>query len=253
MKYSNYINEVMNRRPRGAIKLKELDVPLTDSEIKKLEAFRNKMKKGSKVTRHDTEKKFGLDALKPNEKVLYDNLLKREKVKPKAYELKTMAQIKKSKSLRSTLLGFLYLSKNSPVKRYLKYTDRFEKLKEKDYDAYISEYMLKAQRIVKSKAFKDLAIKCLEDDVLQNDYNLDIDESIRKWAIDLIKKDGIDTIVRYDGYKLYQDLVIDTSSESWTSYQGASMTTKKATVKFTGIEGNHEKEFDLGTSGYWNE
>jgi len=249
MKYSNYINEMMGKAP----KLKELDVPLTDSEIKKLEALEKKMKKGAKRTRYDSEKKFGIEALKNHEKLLYDNLLARKKVPQKTYELKTMAQIKKSSRLASTLLGFLYLSQNSSRQAYLKYTDRSEKLKKEDYDAFISEYMLKAQKIVKSKAFKDLAIKQLEEDVLENDYNTQIDSDIRKWALDLIKKEGIDMIVRYDGYKLYQDLVIDTSSESWVSYQGASMTTKKATVKFIGIDGNHEKEFNLGTSGYWNE
>ena len=59
-------------------------------------------------------------------------------------------------------------------------------------------------------------------------------------------------IVRYDGYKLYQDIESEEFSEDWSSYQGASMTTQKAKAKFTALDKTHEAEFDLDTSGYWN-
>jgi hypothetical protein len=249
MKYSEYLNEM--RRP-STPKLKELNIPLTDSEIKKLEALQKKMKKGARRFRGE-ELRFGLDALKGTEQELLGNLEIRAKVPQKEFELKTMAQIKKSKSLTSTLKAFLYLSQDSVYKKnYLKYADKSEKLKKENFDLFTSEYRLKAEKIVKSKAFKDLAIQALKADVEENNYNTQIPASVRDWAISLIIKEGIDWIVRYDGYKLYQDLESEEFEEGWTSYQGASMTTKKAKAIFTGVEGKHEMEFNLGTSGYWN-
>ena len=229
--------------PRGrSPKLKELDVPLTDSEIKKLKSLQDKAKK-----------KGGVDHLIPPERELLKNLIDREKVPQKEFELKTMSQIKKSRNLTSTLKAFVYLANDDfYAKNYLKYAEKNEKLKDSDFEAFKEEYRDKAKKIVKSKAFKDLAINNLRENIEADSYNDNIPGAIKNWVISILVKEGIESLVTYDGYKLFQDIEIEESTDSWVSRQGASMTSKKAKVKFTSNVKTYEEEFDLGTSGYWN-
>jgi hypothetical protein len=169
------------------------------------------------------------------------------------YKIKTLSLIRKSRNLTDTIKGFIYTARGSYFKKsYIKYTERENNILPEDVEKYEIENIAKIKRMVKSKPFIELAESLLRENVLENNYNTQIPSEIREWALKIIMDDGIETVARYDGYKLYQDIEYETSSEGWTSFQGASMTTKKATAKFVGINETYEKEFDLGTSGYWN-
>ena len=244
MKFGDYINEA---------KLKALDIPLTDSEIKQLAGFRKKEERNAQAK--GAKGRFGSRSRNWD---LYQNLIKRESVPQADYELKTMAQIKKMQRGQSYAFDAINLFGNP--KRYSwaiksrislsKYLDKSENIEENQMVEFIEQNRNKIEKMRKSKPFKELVLNNIIKDISSNNYNNNIPSDIVEWAIKILSKQDIDVIVGFDGYKLYQYLEINTSTDSWVSYQGASMTDKKAKVIFDTFD--EEKEFHLGTSGYWN-
>jgi hypothetical protein len=235
-------------------KLKALDIPLTDSEIKKLAALEKKMEKGVKSRKGSSVVLTGRRALKDTEEELYDNLKARESVPQKDFELKTVAQIAKmSRGQGYAMKAIARHALGRDLQGGLRYLDKSEKLKEEQEPAFLEEYGDKILKMYKSAPYKKLAIQNLESDIEENDYNNRIPKEIVRWALNIITKTkDVSQIVFFDGYKLYQDLEVKEWEEGWTSYQGASMTDKKAEVTFYFDGEEHSEKFDLGTSGYWN-
>ena len=233
--------------PRNSNTEKPLTKPLTDSEIKQLAAYR-KREANPKKSRH------GLIYFTKDSRDWghYQNLVVRENIPQKNFELKTMAQITKSKKIGSIISAIhsIVYGNNSPYN--LKYLDKSEKLKKEYYTAFTEEYKDKIIKMYKSPAYKKLVMQNIKDNVEEQEYNEEIPKDVINWALDIIAKGSIDSASVFDGYKLYQYLTIDKSTESWTSGQGASMTTKKAKVIFD-YDKEYKKDFDLGTSGYWND
>lgn len=232
-------------------KLKGLDIPLTDSEIKKLEALEKRMEKGVTVRRPNAIIKIGRDALGKDED-LYDNLFARKNVPQKDFELATIKQIVSIGREISAGRALRAISKNSKPNIYdLKYCTKNQKLLDEHTDAFVEEYKDKLIKMYKGKSFREALFNRIKENFNENDYNVKISEKIVSWIFSIIKKADIDMLVGTDGYKIYQDIEIEYSSESWVSYQGAQMETKKAKVKFS-YDKLYENNFELNVSGYWN-
>jgi len=241
MKFRDLINESESR---------PLNKPLTDSEIKQLNAYNKRMKNGKKV---NGQLVYGKDTLRDHEIKKYNNLIARKDVLQKKYELKTLAQIKKMSRGRKYALEAIAKIATGKTRAKVNFIDKTENLQENDYVSFIKEYKDKIIKMYKSSNFKKLIVEILEEDIKENNYNMEIPDVIRTWAINIIKKDkNVSNIVFYDGYKLYQDINYDKSVNSWTSSQGASMTNTKALASFSYYNKEYKKEFDLNISGYWN-
>ena len=235
----------VNEMRRGRVqKVKPLNSPLTDTEIKKLASYRKNLK---------TKDKYGRIKLTKMSRGWenYQNLLSREKVPQKKFELKTIAQISKmDRRQNDALRGIARYALGRDLQGALKYLNKSDTLKLEDEQLFLDEYGAKIKKMYKSPQYKKLIIKNLYYEVEQNNYNMEIPASIRDWVLSIITKDVPSEILFFDGYKLYQNLEVDKFDDSWSSYQGAQMTTKKAKVIFS-YDKDYTKEFDLGTSGVW--
>lgn len=172
---------------------------------------------------------------------------------PKEIKLKTILKISKMERKADVLNNIISIAKRGKASRCLRFLAKNDFLPEEYEEAFVQKFKRRIEQTYKSTPFKKILIDRLKEDIENNDYNNNIPSSIKRWVVGIIcaAKDP-SSIYRFDGWKLYQYLEIETSTENWTSHQGAYMTDEKANVKFyfEGIE--HEKDFDLGTTGYWN-
>ncbi len=232
-------------------KLKPLDVPLTDTERKKLETLRKKFDAIARgeFPKHSPGKKSNIR----KEKELLANLEARKDIKPPKYELMTLAQIKKSGNLTYVLKGIYYAATGGYwATRYAKYACKNQGLSEEETKEFIELFKPQMQKMIKSKIFKKALIDNIKRGAEENDYWNELSSSIRSWVYSILEKSDIKDIISIDPYKLYQDVEVEKAEKSWTSMQGASMTTKTADVIFTLNGKEYKKDFHLDTSGYWN-
>ena len=174
-------------------------------------------------------------------------------------KLKTLSQLKKSDRLSSTfyILGMFedgsYTASynRKRIISYARYILQSGAVGDDNYDEFITKFEKKIIKLSKSPKLKDLAIQRMIDSIYGNENNREIPKSAKDWIIGIVSKAYLGSISSFDGWKLYNYVTVDTDVKLWTSYQGASMTTKTAKITFS-WDKDYTKEFEYDTSGYWN-
>jgi len=236
--------EMFTEGKNGSIK--PLDKPLTDSEIKKLKGFQKKLE--------DQEKGKKLRSrLRPGSMYWdeYENLLARASVPQKTFELITLAQAKKMGNVGSFARAVARVVKGRKMDIYdAKYLAKNKNLNKDDVAAFIEEYEDKIKKMYKSKKFVEMVKDNFAEEARES-----APESSKAigWAIQIALKGDLDSIIFTDTYKFHYEIEEETSSKSWTSYQGASMDTPITIATFEWDGKKHKTEIEGRTSGYWND